>query len=126
MKHIAKYSVLAMLLAAIIVPVAAGAQTALPTNLGLDYATATGLGTQDVRVTISNIINVAMGLLGIIAVVLILYGGFKWMTSGGAEDKVKAAKQLIIQGVIGLVVILSAYAIAQFVITSLLTATSQQ
>ena len=76
------------------------------------------------RLGISNILNVAMGLLGIIAVCIILYGGFKWMTAAGNDENVKSAKKLIIQGVIGLVVIVSAYAIAQFVISSLITATT--
>jgi Zn-dependent protease with chaperone function len=83
-----------------------------------------GLGTRDVRVTISRIINVALGLLGIVAVVIVLSGGFKWMVAGGDEGKVDEAKKLITAGVIGLAIILSAYAIAQFVITSLIEATA--
>ena len=82
------------------------------------------LGNQDIRTTIASIINVLMGLLGIIAVVIILLGGFKWMTSSGNEEKVGEAKQLIMQGIIGLVIILSAWAIARFVIDSLVTATT--
>ena len=97
--------------------------SAVNINVGLDYATATGLGTKDIRETIASIINVAMGLLGIIAVCIILLGGFKWMTAGGSEDKVGEAKKLIISGVIGLVIILTAYAIATFVVNSLLEAT---
>lgn len=73
--------------------------------------------------TITSIINVALGLLGIIAVVIILYAGFQWMTAGGNEEKVTEAKGRIIQGVIGLAIIMSAYAIANFVITQLSTAT---
>jgi uncharacterized membrane protein len=53
---------------------------------------------------------------GIIAVVIILAGGFKWMTAGGNEDKVGEARKMIISGVIGLAIIMSAFAIAQFVI----------
>lgn len=82
------------------------------------------LGNQDIRTTIASIINVLMGLLGIIAVVIILLGGFKWMTAGGNEDKVGEAKKLIMQGIIGLVIILSAWAIARFVIDSLVSATT--
>jgi len=88
-------------------------------DLGLNYATAIGLGTQDVRTTIANVIRAFMGLLGIVAVVIILLGGFKWMTAGGSEEKVGEAKKLIISGIIGLVIILSAYAIATFVVGSI-------
>ena len=93
-------------------------------DLGLNYATAIGLGTQDVRSTVSNVIRAFMGLLGIVAVVIILLGGFKWMTAGGNEEKVGEAKKLIISGIIGLVIIMSAYAIAQFVVGSVVNGTS--
>lgn len=83
-----------------------------------------GMGTQDVRVTIANIIRVAMGLLGIVAVLIILMGGFKYMTAMGEDDKVKTAKKLITSGIIGLVIVLTAYAIATFVINSIISATS--
>lgn len=93
-------------------------------DLGLDYATAIGLGTQDVRTTVSNVIKAFMGLLGIVAVIIILLGGFKWMTAGGNEEKVQEAKKLIISGIIGLVIIMSAYAIAQFVVSAIINGTS--
>lgn len=93
-------------------------------DLGLNYATAIGLGTQDVRTTASNVIKAFMGLLGIVAVVIILLGGFKWMTAGGNEEKLGEAKKLIISGIIGLVIIMSAYAIAQFVVGAIVNGTS--
>ncbi len=93
-------------------------------ELGLNYATAIGLGTQDVRTTVSRIINAFMGLLGIVAVVIILLGGFKWMTAAGNEEKVSEAKKLIMSGVIGLIIIMSAYAIAQFVVGAVINGTS--
>jgi hypothetical protein len=81
-----------------------------------------GLGTQDIRVVVGRIINVALGMLGIVAVVIVLIGGFKWMTAGGEQGKVDEARKWISSGIIGLAIILSAYAIAQFVIDSLQTA----
>lgn len=109
-----------VVLTALVLPQVAGA---INLNVGIEYATATGLGTKDIRETIASIINVAMGLLGIIAVVIILLGGFKWMVAGGDQSKVDEAKKLIISGVIGLVIILTAYAIATFVVGSILNAT---
>lgn len=69
--------------------------------------------------TITGIIRIGLSLLGIIAVVIILAGGFKWMTAGGNEDKVGEARKMIISGVIGMAIIMSAFAIANFVISSL-------
>lgn len=94
-------------------------------QLGLKYGEATGLGSTDVRTTVAQIIRVAMGLLGIVAVVIILVGGFKWMTAGGNEEQVGEAKKWIFSGVIGLAIILSAYALASFIINQLVTATTQ-
>src|SRR3989339_965715 len=85
--------------------------------------TATGLGNTDPREMAGQVVNILLGFLGIIAVVIILLGGFKWMTAAGDEGKVDEAKKLIGAGVIGLVVILSAYGLALFIIDKLYTAT---
>lgn len=83
-----------------------------------------GLGNVDPRTTIARLINVAMLFLGIIAVVIILMGGFKWMTAGGNEDKVSEAQKLMGAGVIGLVIVLAAWGIASFILGRLISATT--
>ena len=82
------------------------------------------LGNKDPRTITAEIINVAMLFLGIIAVVIILMGGFKWMTAGGNEDKVAEARKLMGSGVIGLVIVLAAWGIASFILERLVTATA--
>lgn len=77
------------------------------------------LGDRPLIETITGVIRIGLSLLGIIAVVIILAGGFKWMTAGGNEDKVGEARKMIISGVIGLAIIMSAFAIANFVVGSL-------
>jgi len=83
-----------------------------------------GLGLQDPRETAAKVVNVILGFLGIIAVVLILIAGFLWMTAAGSEEKIATAKKLMSAGVIGLVIVLAAFGIARFVISSMLSATS--
>jgi hypothetical protein len=92
-------------------------------QVGFQYGTGFGLGTKDLRAGVMSFINIIMALLGTIAILVILAGGFKWMTSGGSDDKVGEARKLIIAGAIGLVIILSAYAIAQFVLEAAQKAT---
>jgi hypothetical protein len=81
------------------------------------------LGNKDPRTMVAQIINVVLTLLGIIAVGIVLLGGFKWMTAGGNEDKVGEAKKLLGAGVIGLVIILAAWGIARFALNELIRAT---
>jgi len=88
-------------------------------NNGLNNSLSAG----DPRTIIGRIINVVLGFLGVIAVGIILLGGFKWMTAGGNEDKVSEAKKLLGAGVIGLVIILAAWAVATFVINQIYSAT---
>ena len=73
----------------------------------------------DIRAVIGSIINTALSFLGVVAVIIVLIGGFKYMTAGGSEDKVSDAKKWIISGIIGLAIILAAYAITSFVIERL-------
>lgn len=81
------------------------------------------LEANDPRVIAARIINIFLGLVGIILVSLILYAGFLWMTSGGDPEKIERAKAYIRNSIIGLVIVLSSWAIATFVINQLLEAT---
>lgn len=108
---------------AITAPLKASAATGT-LDLGLTYGADTGLGNTDIRTTIAKIIKTAMSLLGIVATVIVLIGGFKWMTAGGNDDQVGEAKKWIFSGVIGLAIILSAYALSSFVINQLVAATA--
>jgi len=64
---------------------------------------------------IGRIINVVLGFLGILLLVYILFAGFLWMTAGGNEDQVKKSKAMIKNAIIGLIIIVAAFAISSFV-----------
>lgn len=98
---------------------------AAPINAGLTpIANVIALGTQDIRTIIGRIIYVALGIIGTVLLVIIIYAGFLWMTAGGNEDRVADAKKWITNAVIGLAIVLSAYAITYFIITQLVAATA--
>jgi hypothetical protein len=91
---------------------------------GLDQVGETiQLGGEDIRVIVAKIIRAVLGLLGIIAIVINLYAGYTIMTSGGNEEKVSKGKKILTNGIIGLAIILSSFAITQFVLTRLAGAT---
>ena len=80
-------------------------------DLGLNAA-----NDSDPRDMIVTVVRYFMTFLGIIAVVVILYGGFMWMTAAGNDDKVAKAKTMIIGGAIGLIIVLASFAIVTFVV----------
>ena len=99
------------ILAITLAPHAALAQLVSPTTPG-------GLSTEDLSTTISNIINAVLALVGVVALGVILYGGFRWMTAAGNEEAVGEAKKIITAGVIGLIIVIVAWAVVSFVITT--------
>jgi len=77
------------------------------------------LANNDPVTILRNLINFGMGFLGLVAVVIILWSGFEWMTSAGDEKKVDTAKKRMISGVIGLAIILAAWSVAYYVVGTL-------
>ena len=69
--------------------------------------------------TILNIIQVTIGVLALVAVIVIIFAGVQYTTSAGDAGKVKKAKDSILYGIIGLVIAILAFAIVNFVLSSL-------
>ena len=92
---------------------------AMGVSAQMTIPTGTGLASADLQDTTMQLIKTILGLLGIVALIMILMGGFKWMTSGGNDEKVGEAKKLLGAGIVGMVIILAAYAIASFVVTNM-------
>lgn len=93
------------------------ATNAINSNDNLNaFQTASGLGDADLSTMIGTLVKAILSLLGVVAILIVLYGGFKWMTAAGDETKVDGAKKLIISGIIGIVIVVAAYAIASFVL----------
>lgn len=75
----------------------------------------------DLPTLIGKLVGVLLGILGIILVVYIVQAGILYMTAAGDDTKIKKAKQMISQAVIGMIIIIAAYSISSFVITQLTT-----
>jgi hypothetical protein len=68
---------------------------------------------------IGTVISATLGLLGVIFLGLIIYGGILWMTSEGEEAKVEKGRKIITDSIIGLIVVMAAYAISFFIFSAL-------
>lgn len=66
--------------------------------------------------TITNIINLLSVVVGIVAVIMIIFAGFRYITSGGKQESVTSAKNTILYAVIGLIIVALAQIIARFVL----------
>jgi hypothetical protein len=78
---------------------------------------------KDIREIAASLINQVIGLVGILLIAIIVIAGFKWMLSGGAEEKVAEARRTLVAAIIGTVIIFTSYSIANFVMGTLLKAT---
>lgn len=72
-------------------------------------------GVTDILQIISNVIQMLLSVVGVIAVIMIIIGGISYTTSSGDPGRTKRAKDIIVNSIIGLVLAIAAYAIVGFV-----------
>ncbi|OGL94005.1 hypothetical protein A2258_01530 [Candidatus Uhrbacteria bacterium RIFOXYA2_FULL_41_8] len=106
------------------VPVVHGQQLEVGDILSDDFGDSTGLGQASIDESIGRLIKACLALLGVVAVVIVLLAGFKWMTAAGNEDVVGESKKMLISAVIGLAIIVSAWSITEFAVSAVLRASS--
>jgi len=69
----------------------------------------------------ANLIQALLGLLGIVFVALLIYGGYYYLTSAGNEEKVKKGKNVLKAAVVGIVIVLSGYTLTTFIVNMIET-----
>lgn len=106
--------------------VSAGANSAASANGNgsSDCATGSGVSNGDIESLASKIVNLFSIVVGIVAVIMIIYGGFRYITSGGDSGRVGNAKNSLIYAVIGLIIVALAQLIVHFVLNQSSTITS--
>ncbi len=75
---------------------------------------------QEVQVLIGRVIQAILGLVGSIALLMFVYGGFMWMTAAGNEERVKKGKDVLVWASLGLAVIFASYIMVYFILKTLL------
>lgn len=86
---------------------------------GAQKARGGNTGPDSISTAFQDIANILMFLVGAISVIVIIYGGFRYVTSTGDAARIKGAKDTILYGITGLVVAIMAYAIVYFVVNQL-------
>jgi len=66
---------------------------------------------------VQTVISVFLGVIGVLLLVYLLYAGYNWMTAQGEEEKVTKAKDTIKRAIVGMIIIIAAYAISTFVMS---------
>ena len=90
-------------------------------NIGSDKKTCDANGSTDsIKKLASSIINIFSIIVGLVAVVMVIFGGFKYITSGGDSNSVSGAKNTLIYAIIGLIIV----ALAQFIVRFVLNTTT--
>ncbi len=124
MKRLTKFATSACAaIGSAVLPVVALAQSPFERSQQYTDQIATGAGitgTPDLPTIIGNIINIVLGFMGIILLCIILWAGFLWMTAGGDSKKTETATALIKNAIIGLIIIVAAFAISNFVMTQII------
>jgi hypothetical protein len=124
----------AMVVGALALPLIAHASRQSPfTNAGAQLGTVATQAGAEVTVEegaledlIGRIIGAALSIAGVFFFGYIVWAGYLWMTAHGEEDKITQAKKMISGGVIGLAIVIAAYAITVFIVTKLTEATGIQ
>lgn len=95
---------------------------ALVLNTGLSDAAETGAGYSNIPLatSVGSLIGIFLSFLGVIFLILTVYAGFMWMTAMGEEKKIAKAKNILIGAVVGLVIIMAAYAITDYITKALI------
>lgn len=119
-------SISAFILSVSPVGVFASAFSNAATQVGNLSASAGMSSNRSLIAILGSVIGITFSFLGILLLGYMLYAGFLWMTSGGNDEKAEKARTMIKNAVIGLVIIASAFAISEFVLTYVGTAVTGQ
>lgn len=103
--------------ALLITPLAVGAQFRVPDNVGVDPLAGQNTATQ----IIIRVIQILLAIAGLVAVIFLIVGGFRYIISGGNEETAETAKKTIINAIIGVVVIILAFVIVRVIANALVS-----
>ncbi len=96
-----------------------GGSTTLTNPIGTKICAANETGQQCIQHVLGSVIKTAMGIVGSIALLMAVWGGFLWLTSMGNETRVETGKKTLIWSILGLVLIFGAYALTTYIFSAI-------
>ena len=109
-------TVIAIITVAGILTAAGGVSAA---DISIESGVFKPLGNVDIPTLIGRIIRGLIGISGVLALAMFVYGGLMWMTSAGNKERVDKAQKTVIWSILGLVIIFASYALVSFVLSAL-------
>lgn len=98
--------------------VAIGAAAASKGDITCDNGTASGAAAESaVKKLATEVVNIFTVIVGAASIIMIVYGGFRYITSGGSSERVGAAKNTLIYAIVGLIIVALAQIIVHFVLS---------
>jgi hypothetical protein len=96
-----------------------GSQSCVVDNTGGTPQLNNPISAKSPQLLIGQIINIILGVVGSIALIMFIYGGFIWLTSGGSAENVKKGMNIIVWSVLGLAVIFLSYGLVKYLILNI-------
>ena len=73
-------------------------------------------GANSIDAGIGQIIQIFLSLVGVIFMIFLFYGGILWMTAAGSEKRIDRAKKIMSQSIVGIIIVLMAYAVSLLIV----------
>lgn len=111
-----------IMLALVVMPFVAQAQFSVPdANLGIGGEAAPNVPNQaSISELILRVINILLAIAGLVAVIFLIIGGFRYITAGGNEETAESGKRTILNAIIGIVIIILSFVIVRVISNALI------
>ena len=115
--------IVCLLIAAVGITVLAGGDV-LAADYGLSFVKNKGLVESSLATVIGRVIGAVLGLVGVLLLVMMIYGGILYMSSGGNEDQISTAKKVLSYAVLGIIIVSLAFLLTYYIVNVLFSSNS--
>ncbi|MFZ4632202.1 MAG: hypothetical protein ACOYL8_03305 [Patescibacteria group bacterium] len=85
-------------------------------NVKENFGSQADVNNSDLLTVVASLVQLALSVMGVVFVIFMIYAGFLWLTAAGNDQKVDKSKTILFQSILGLIIVVGAYAITSFVV----------